>query len=202
VTLLSTFRTNQSLARLLEARLAWGRTILLARDTAQLLNAHVYSSSPPLGLMAARHLCLFGFLLKARLRDEPDADLISALLPPADAAYVQSQRKHPVALLDRLYQIVSAEGRAGRINVAAQRSLEANFLELNRVYGMCERLRMSPIPPMCELFCEGGGGVGGGGGSMMTYKTDVRATIMRVAGSATSAMRKPQTTKRVRNDEA
>ena len=41
-----------------------------------------------------------------------------------------------------------------------------------------------------------------GGGSMMTYKTCRLATIMRVAGSATSAMRKPQIHKRVRNDEA
>jgi hypothetical protein len=39
-------------------------------------------------------------------------------------------------------------------------------------------------------------------GSMMTYKTYTNSTIMRVAGSATSAMRKPQTDKRVRNDEA
>jgi hypothetical protein len=48
------------------------------------------------------------------------------------------------------------------------------------------------------------GGEGGckARGSMMTYKTRGRSTIMRVAGSATSAMRKPQTVKRVRNDEA
>jgi hypothetical protein len=37
---------------------------------------------------------------------------------------------------------------------------------------------------------------------MMTYKTPLSRTIMRVAGSATSAMRKPQNVKRVRNDEA
>jgi CCR4-NOT transcription complex subunit 1 len=41
-----------------------------------------------------------------------------------------------------------------------------------------------------------------GGGSMMTHKTAYPGTIMRVAGSATSAMRKPQMPKRVRNDEA
>jgi hypothetical protein len=34
---------------------------------------------------------------------------------------------------------------------------------------------------------------------MMTYKTPWPYTIMRVAGSATSAMRKPQREKRVRN---
>jgi (E)-4-hydroxy-3-methylbut-2-enyl-diphosphate synthase len=41
-----------------------------------------------------------------------------------------------------------------------------------------------------------------GGGSMMTYKKSSAGTIMRVAGSATSAMRKPQSLNRVRNDEA
>jgi ATP-binding cassette subfamily F protein 1 len=41
-----------------------------------------------------------------------------------------------------------------------------------------------------------------GGGSMMTYKKVWLSTTMRVAGSATSAMRKPQRCKRVRNDEA
>jgi hypothetical protein len=47
-----------------------------------------------------------------------------------------------------------------------------------------------------------GGGKRRREGSMMTYKTVMCLTIMRVAGSATSAMRKPQTSKRVRNDEA
>jgi hypothetical protein len=41
-----------------------------------------------------------------------------------------------------------------------------------------------------------------GGFAMMTYKTGRCLTKMRVAGSATSAMRKPQMQNRVRNDEA
>jgi uncharacterized membrane protein YheB (UPF0754 family) len=49
---------------------------------------------------------------------------------------------------------------------------------------------------------ERSGGAGRSRGSMMTYKTRGCSTIMRVAGSATSAMRKPQNGKRVRNDEA
>jgi cullin-4 len=47
-----------------------------------------------------------------------------------------------------------------------------------------------------------GAGTKSRGGSMMTYKTTSPLTIMRVAGSATSDMRKPQILKRVRNDEA
>jgi succinyl-CoA synthetase alpha subunit len=46
---------------------------------------------------------------------------------------------------------------------------------------------------------EGGGRSECRGGEMMTYKTHDHVTIMRVAGSATSAMRKPQMTNWVPN---
>jgi tRNA uridine 5-carboxymethylaminomethyl modification enzyme len=49
---------------------------------------------------------------------------------------------------------------------------------------------------------EGGGGAANQEGSMMTFKTPSPFTIMRVAGSATSAMLKPQKRKWVRNDDA
>jgi hypothetical protein len=72
--------------------------------------------------------------------------------------------------------------------------------------------RYSPVEDQFLLWAVGEFGAeyvraqrGGGrrrGGSMMTYKTPWPYTIMRVAGSATSAMRKPQNNKRVRNDEA
>jgi magnesium-transporting ATPase (P-type) len=53
-----------------------------------------------------------------------------------------------------------------------------------------------------KVRARASGAVYQGGGSMMTYKTPRAHTIMRVAGSATSAMRKPQKHKRVRNDKA
>ena len=148
VTLLLTYRTNQSLSRILEGRLAWGRTVLLTRDTAQLLAAYIYKADKRYGLLAARHLSLFGWLLKCRLRDEDDGDLINGMLNPVDAQYVSQQRKHPVAIITVVRQIVSKCAVEGKINYAAQMSLEGNLLELNRVYGMCERIKMSPIPPM------------------------------------------------------
>ncbi|GMH80689.1 hypothetical protein TL16_g08654 [Triparma laevis f. inornata] len=98
--------------------------------------------------MAARHLSIFGWLLKCRMRDEDDSDVIQTMLSPTDARYVEKQRKHPVALITRIRQVVALEAKRGNLNPGSHRSLEANLLELNRIYGMCERLRGSPVPPM------------------------------------------------------
>jgi hypothetical protein len=54
VALLLTMRTNQSLSRILEGRLAWGRTVLLTRDTSQLLAAYVYPKNKVHGLLAGK----------------------------------------------------------------------------------------------------------------------------------------------------
>jgi putative membrane protein len=148
VAFLLTLRTNHSLSRLLEGRLAWGRLVLMTRNLSQLIHAYVYPVNDQLALKAVRHLSLFGWTLKARMRVEPDDDVIDTMLTEEDARYVKNQRKRPVALLARIRQIVAYEVGRGTINDAAHKSLESDLLELNRVYGMCERIRMSPIPPM------------------------------------------------------
>ena len=54
VATLLALRSNQGLSRLNEARLAWGRNILLVRDTAQLLSTYIYSVNKKAGLMASK----------------------------------------------------------------------------------------------------------------------------------------------------
>ena len=107
IALLLTLRTNQSISRLLEGRLAWGRCVLLTRDTSQLLSTYIYPLNTQNALKAARHLSIFGWLLKCRMRDEPDSDIITSMLKPLDANYVSRQRKHPVALITRIRQVVA-----------------------------------------------------------------------------------------------
>ena len=107
VAALLTVRTNTGLTRLFTGRSTWGRLLSLTRDTAQLLAAYVYPVDPKLGLLCARHLAIFGWLLKTRLRDEKDDDITSAALSQGDAAYVQCQRKKSVALIQRIRQVVA-----------------------------------------------------------------------------------------------
>jgi len=148
VAALLTLRTNTGLTRLLTGRSTWGRLLSLTRDTAQLLAAYVYPVDPQLGLLSARHLAIFGWLLKTRLRDEKDDDITSAALSEGDAAYVQSQRKKAVACIQRIRQVVAHLSKNNRINRSAQLALEQNLLEMNHLYGACEGLISSPIPPL------------------------------------------------------
>lgn len=145
---LLTLRTNQGLSRLIEGRLAWGQLVLIARDTAQIINSSIYEKDKKLALLAARHLSIFGWLTKARLREEYDEDVIHAMLPSSDANFVIAHLKKPVAIISRVRQIIHNCAERNIINIAIQQKLEDNLTELNRITAMCERLKLSPIPPL------------------------------------------------------
>jgi len=147
---LLTLRSNQSLNRLAEGRELWGRTFVVVRDTAHLLAAYVYPKDRRLGIKAARHLAIFPWLLKGRLRDTDDSDVIDIMLPDeTDRAFVTSQRKGAVANIARIRQVVAnLSSRGNLLPTAAHQQIEANLNEMNYIVGMCERLRGSPVPPV------------------------------------------------------
>lgn len=62
--LLLTLKTNQSLVRLLETRLALGRLVLHARVVAGLLATRVSPVNPEAALLCGRLLCVVGWSLR------------------------------------------------------------------------------------------------------------------------------------------
>ena len=120
VALLLTLRMNLSLLRLQESRLAWGRLVLHARETAGL--AATYCAAAPAEAIC-RHLAVLGWCLKASLRaGEDDSDVVSTMLPPATAETVLAARKRPVALLRGAHAVVAEEVAAGRLDAQAHLS--------------------------------------------------------------------------------
>jgi hypothetical protein len=124
-----------------------------------------------LGFKAARHLALFGWLLKSHLRDTADdasaETLIRTLLCSSrsssdggntndntridgmeDAMYILGERKKPVAILNRLRQIMAHMSRRQLISTTEHRLIEDNIRELDNVITVGERIRSTPIPPI------------------------------------------------------
>jgi COP9 signalosome complex subunit 4 len=97
--------------------------------------------------------------------------------------------------------VADVDGKEHAALMLRYRSTHARVLDANRKF-LQAAIKYQDLANVSAERPEGRSEHGGGGGSMMTYKTTASATIMRVAGSATSAMRKPQIDKRVRNDEA
>lgn len=152
VAALISLRSNQGLSRLNEGRQAFGKVVLYTRDMAQLIAVFIYPKDPVLGLKLARHVSLFGWLLKNMLRGEKvngtDEDIVRAMLDPADAAYVLRQRKKPVAIVTRLRQVLTHMSEEGQLNTAEEIALDHTTQELNHCITSCERIVASPIPPL------------------------------------------------------
>jgi predicted membrane chloride channel (bestrophin family) len=98
---------------------------------------------------------MLGWLLKCQLREKGDSDIIEAILPMSpDREYILSQRKRPVALLQRIrHQVIAYMGP--QLPHAAHLSLEQNMLELNRIFGRCERVSQEILhPPTLYCACD------------------------------------------------
>ena len=149
VAALQTLRSNQGLERLKEARLAMGRMILHTRDLSQLVSVYISPKDPQLGLRMARHLAIFGFLLKAHYRESLSDELVDLMLSPVDAAYIKTQRRRPVALVTRLRHFVQYAIQTGTITTTSEHTLlELNLQHLNDVIATGERIRGTPVPPV------------------------------------------------------
>lgn len=122
-------RSNQGLSRLMEARQAFGKTVLYTRDMSSLVANFIYPHYPELGLKLARHLTIFSWLLKNFLRGRKvtgdDADLIRTMLPHGpDADYVMRQRKMPVAVVMRLRQALAHLSHAKALTTAEEIAID------------------------------------------------------------------------------
>lgn len=112
------------------------------------------SGSSLLGLSHLLFMPLYNILRQ-------DSDLLHAVLSPTDAMYILTQRKKPVAIVARLYQLMAS--LEGKVTTAAQICILETIQRLNDCITTCERIRASPIPPLytahtgllltCYLFC-------------------------------------------------
>ncbi|KAL7575854.1 hypothetical protein ACA910_003171 [Epithemia clementina (nom. ined.)] len=148
VAALQTLRSNQGLSRLKDARNAMGRMVLYTRDIALLVATYIAPRDPRLGLLAARHLALFGWAVKSHLREVDSDDIVHCLLSRKDAEFMCGQRKKPIAVLHRLRQIMENMSSRLLIGTTEHRLIEENLKQLNSVVMEAERIRATPIPPV------------------------------------------------------
>eukprot|EP00977_Amphora_coffeiformis_P008510 scaffold1924_cov218-Amphora_coffeaeformis.AAC.2 len=146
-------RSNQGLSRLMEARLLFGKVVLYSRDMSSLMKHFVYHGNPDLALKMARHVSIFSWVLKNFLRGRKvtgdDEDIIRTMLPhPADADYVLSQRKMPVAIVMRLRQALAHLSHAKALSTAEEMAIDHTIQSMDSIIMLSERLVASPIPPL------------------------------------------------------
>lgn len=149
---LLTLRSNHSLSRLETARNLWSKVVLNTREMASMIAAFVYPVDKQLALMLARHVSLFGWLLKSQLRfvkKDDVVELVRTMLPDKrDADYVLSQRQKTVAVVTRIRQVLAHLGKQHRLTTAEEIALDHTAHALSDVITSTGRIRASPIPTL------------------------------------------------------
>mmetsp|Transcript_42027 Transcript_42027/g.75744 ORF Transcript_42027/g.75744 Transcript_42027/m.75744 type:complete len:467 (+) Transcript_42027:225-1625(+) len=152
---LLTLRSNQGLSRLDEGRRLWSKVILNTREMGQLIYAFIYPVDKQLALMLARHVAIFGWLLKSQLRftkREDVVDIVRTMLPSPhykkDADYILSQRQKAAAVITRIRQVLSHLGKKHRLTTAEEIALDHTAHALSEAISSTGRLRASPIPTL------------------------------------------------------
>ena len=149
---LLTLRSNTALARLTEARLLWSKVILNTREMAQMIYAFIYPVDKQLALMLARHVALFGWLLKSQLRfvkRDDVVELVRTMLPnKSDADYVLSQRQKTSAVITRIRQVLAHLGKKHQLTTAEEIALDHCAHALSEAVTSTGRIRASPIPTL------------------------------------------------------
>ena len=151
VAALLTLRGNQGLSRLQEARRVIGQVCLHTREMSQLIGTGIFPHDEEMGLLAARHVTIFCWTLKAHLQGLTDENsIVATMLPnPTDAYYITNyMRKPPVAILMRLRQIFSKLASEKKIDPTTMKALVQTMYRMNEALMTAERVRISPIPPL------------------------------------------------------
>jgi putative membrane protein len=121
------------------------------------MQIYLYPGAPAATLLAARHLALVGWSLKAYVRGESPAsefEMLQTLLDPSNAEFVrQQQPKTIVALPSRVRQLCAVafaqiqESPRHLYLSTVHLLVEEQIGNIEQVMGGCERLHGSPIPP-------------------------------------------------------
>ena len=154
--LLLVFRTQNSYLRLGEARALWSQCVYLCREIAEttstaLLFDEEVGQRPEARAAAARvcrYLAAMAWELNAKLTGPTlKNDVLEALLPDREAAWMAQQRSRPLQLMRSLRRVLHAQFRAGNLPSHLHRKLEEDVKGLDLVVSGCERLFSSPVPP-------------------------------------------------------
>ncbi len=140
------FRNNTSYDRFWEGRKLWGGVVNTARTVTRRILTLI--DQPDQGVLDRyiHIVAAYVHLLRQHLRGEWNPEEVAHLLNEDDIAFLKSEGNRPIALLQRLGDLLSEEYRAGRVHPQHLPLLEQGLADFTNLQGGCERIKSTPIP--------------------------------------------------------
>ena len=147
------FRNNESYDRFWEGRTLWGRMVNVSRSfTRQTLTLVVPASDDDTEHVdAIRHRIVrstiaYVHAFRHHLRGTDPTEELTKYLTNEDHEEVTKHMNLPVAILQRIGNLIHEAWQAGHIHAYHVPVLEESLAEMTGVQGGCERIKGTPIP--------------------------------------------------------
>ncbi|MCS3429982.1 bestrophin family protein [Klebsiella sp. BIGb0407] len=139
------FRNSVCYARFNEARLLWGQLAITSRSL--LREVRTLLGHQPESVQAFINLQLaFCNSLRMSLRKQPQQEILSRYLTPAQLAWVSESHTPQNRILVLMGNWLNEKRQQGEISDILWQSLNKNLNALSEVSGGCERIITTPLP--------------------------------------------------------
>ncbi|WP_394844344.1 bestrophin [Pendulispora brunnea] len=147
------FRNSAAYDRFWEGRKLWGALVntsrSLTRQALTLLEPRQPEEAQEVSAFARRlvHM-LIGYVhaLRHHLRDSDSAEVLQETLPEGEFARVSDEDNVPLALLQRMGEMMADARRRNWVHPYHVTIFEQSLVSLTDIQGACERIKSTPIP--------------------------------------------------------
>jgi putative membrane protein len=152
ISILISFKFNQSYDRWWEARKIWGSIVNDSRSFVIQLNTFAGSAGDEKIRKIAYRQIAWCYALGRSLRGLNPLDDTSGLLSSEDVATVKQHRNVPLALLQLHSHDINAMKLSGQIDIFSQIHLDNTLTRLCEAQGKSERIKSTVFPPTFRMF--------------------------------------------------
>lgn len=143
------FRNNTAYDRFWEGRKLWGALVNTSRSLARQILTLIDDDRPGARDVQVRAInVLIGHVhaLRHHLRDSSPQGTLEKFLPEDELARLEGDPNPPLALIQRLGELLGEARRQKWIEPLHQQIFEQSLVGLTDIQGACERIKNTPIP--------------------------------------------------------
>lgn len=145
ISILISFKVNQSYDRWWEARKIWGAIVNDSRTLVLQLKMYTDADNPMIKIMAYRQIA-WCYSLGQALRGQNPHDNLKGLIPDAELEYLKSQKNVPLGILDLQTDSLRDLYKDGKLDQFSRLQLEETMERLTASMGKCERIKNTVFP--------------------------------------------------------
>lgn len=147
ISILLSYKINQSYERWWEARKIWGEIVNDSRTLILQLQTYLKADNPETESIAYKQIA-WCYSLGCMLRKQDSIDIIRQWLPENDYQQIKSYSNKPLGILFLQSSVISQLFENKELDKFSQIRIEETITRLTASMGKCERIKNTVFPPM------------------------------------------------------